>query len=113
LASVALACRRALIEQLTETTCAKVLASFEDTERSPSASAADSVISSWAKYPLVGDALDFGGGAPYWASTSQMHAGVAIIVPQKDGYLVSFTIEAEWESNLHTADELLAYAKLM
>ncbi|KAF8476500.1 transferase [Gautieria morchelliformis] len=113
LASVPLACRRALIEQLTETTCANILASFGNIEGKPSPGAADSVISSWTKYPLVGDALDFGGGAPCWASTSQMHPGVVVVVPQKDGYLASLTIEAEWESSLHTVDELLMYAKRM
>ncbi|KAF8489754.1 transferase [Gautieria morchelliformis] len=116
LASVALACRRGLIEQLTETACAKRLALAglaEDIEKNTSTGAADLVISNWTDYPLVGDALDFGEGAPCWASASEMHAGVVVIVPQKDGYLASFTIEAEWESSLHTADELLAYAKHM
>ncbi|KAF8505177.1 transferase [Gautieria morchelliformis] len=115
LASVALACRRALIEQLTETTCANLLALFDHVERRANTGAtgpAASAVSNWTKFPLVGDVLDFGGGAPFWASTSQMHAGLVIIMPQKDGYLASFTLEAEWESSLHTA-ELLTYAKHM
>ncbi|KAF8527358.1 transferase [Gautieria morchelliformis] len=115
LASVALACRRALIEQFTETTCANLLALFDKIEKRPNTGPtgpAESAVSNWTKFPLVGDVLDFGGGAPCWASTSQMHAGLVIIMPQKDGYLASFTIEAEWESSLHTA-ELLTYAKHM
>jgi hypothetical protein len=71
----------------------------------------DSWLSSWAKYPLVGDALDFGKGEPFWASTTQMPAGVVIIVPQKDGHLASFMIEAAWESKLLAIEELLAHAK--
>ncbi|KAF8477615.1 transferase [Gautieria morchelliformis] len=113
LASVALACRPALIEQLTEATCANLLALFDNVKRRANTGPPESAVSSWTKYPLVGDALDFGGGAPCWASTLQTHAGVIVVVPQKDGYLASLTIEAEWESSLHTADELLMYAKRM
>ncbi|KAF8520542.1 hypothetical protein JB92DRAFT_2894882 [Gautieria morchelliformis] len=113
LASVALACRRALIEQLTEANCAEILAS-NCTAEAIEKGLGDpglSWLSSWTKYPLVGDALDFGGGAPFWASTAVFFAGLTLIVPQKDGYLASFMIESEWEGNLHTIDELRAFAE--
>ncbi|KAF8520526.1 hypothetical protein JB92DRAFT_2894806 [Gautieria morchelliformis] len=114
IASVALACRRARDEQLTETSCANILASSataEDIEDGLNHDF-DSWVSSWAKFPLVGDALDFGMGEPFWATTTQMFpTGVVKILPQKDGYLATFMIEAEWESKLHAREELLAYAK--
>jgi hypothetical protein len=70
----------------------------------------ESWITNWTKFPLV-DAFDFGGGVPFWLSTTRMPIGGVIIVPEKDGFLASFIIETEWENKLLTMDELLAYAK--
>ncbi|KAF8511029.1 transferase [Gautieria morchelliformis] len=113
LASVALACRRALNEQLTPINCANILASPNKAETfardlySPT----ESWISNLTKLLPVVDALDFGGGAPFWASVEQMPIGGVMIGPEEDGYLASFMIETEWENKLHTMDELLTYAK--
>jgi Transferase family len=112
-ASVALAFRRASKEQFTETNCANTLASSaaEDVEDGLD-DEADTWLSSWAKFPLVEDTLDFGRGEPFWACTTQMYpTGVVKILPQKDGYLAIFMIETEWESKLRAREELLAYAK--
>lgn len=114
LASVSLAIRRAIQEQLTETNCANLLALFDLTKFIPKlcdTNLGDSRMSNWAKYPLVGDKLDFGGGAPFWETTAQLPTGQMIILPQRDGYLGSLMIESNWDKSLQTNHELLAYAK--
>lgn len=71
----------------------------------------DSSISNWTKYPLVGDALDFGGGAPFWGTTGPLPDGQIVILPQKDGYLGTLMVEMDWANMLQANDELLKYAK--
>ena len=110
LASVALAVRQALDEQLTETNCANTLASFGSLKTVPGGSNFTR-ITNWTKFPLVEEAFDFGGSAPFWETIAQFPAGMIFVLPQRDGYLCSLMVETDFESKLHTTDELLTYAK--
>lgn len=113
LGSVSLALRRTIQEQVNETNCANLLALFDSLKAVPricDSDVGDSRISNWTTYPLVGEALDFGGGAPFRDTAEQFSAGQILLLPQKDGYLGSLMVETQWVKALQTNDELLTYA---